>query len=125
MDKHVWSQKLSEIASRLDEEHSDHQFYQSRYGECCEKEKKYLDDDSGTIDFKRLKRKVRNFKLSDGKSILHLVLCSERLDYEAHYILKRLLYDTEWKNVFRNNDLINCALEQTTCSRILCKLEIL
>lgn len=117
--------KLSEIASRLDEEHSDYQFYQSRYGECCEKEKQYLDDDGGTIDFKRLKRKVRNFKSSDGKSILHLVLCSERSDYEAHYILTRLLYDTEWENVFQNNDLINSALEQTRCSRILCILEIL
>lgn len=116
--------KLTEIASNLGEEHSDYQFYQSRYSECCEKEKKYLDDTT-TMDLTSLKRKVWDFKSSDGKSILHLVLCSERSDFEAHCILTRILNDTHWENVFQNNDLLNCALEQTKCSRIVCILEIL
>lgn len=116
---------LSEISSYLGEEHSDYQFYQSRYSECCEKEKKYLYNDTTTMDLISLKRKVWDFKSSDGKSILHLVLCSERSDYEAHCILTRILNDTYWENVFQNNDLLNCALEQTKCSRIVCILEIL
>lgn len=116
---------LTETASRLDEEHSDYQFYQSRYGECCEKEKKYLEDETATMDLKSLKRKVLDFKSSDGKSILHIVLCSERSDYEAHCILTRILNDTNWEQVFQNNDLLNCALEQTRRSRLVCILEIL
>lgn len=117
--------ELTEIASCIDEEHSDYQFYKSRYGECCEKEKIYLDDDTATMDLKTLKRKVWDFKSSDGKSILHLVLCSDRSDYEAHCIITRLFNDTNWDNVFQNNDLLNCALEQTRRSRIVCILEIL
>lgn len=117
--------KLTEIASCFFEEHADYQFYHSRYGECCEKEKGYLDDDRATMDLISLKRKVWNFKSSDKKSILHLVLCSERSDYEAHCILTRLLDDTNWEKVFQNNDLLTCALEQTRCSRIVCILEIL
>lgn len=117
--------KLTEIASCLDKEHLDYQFYQYRYGECCEKEKKYLDDDTATMDLKSLKRKVWEFKSSDGKSILHLVLCSDRSDYEAHCIITRLFNDTNWDNVFQNNDLLNCALEQMRRSRIVCILEIL
>lgn len=116
---------LTKIASCFFEEHADYQFYQSRYGECCEKEKQYLDDDSATRDLISLKRKVWNFKSSNEKSILHLVVCSERSDYEAHCILARLFDDTNWEDVFQNNDLLNCALEQTRCSRIVCILEIL
>lgn len=118
--------ELTEIASCLDEEHSDYQFYQSRYGECCEKEKNiYPDDDTATMDLKSLKSKVWDFKSSDGKSILHLVICSDRSDYEAHCIITRLFNDTNWDNVFQNNDLLNCALEQIRQSRIVCILEIL
>lgn len=117
--------ELTEIASCLEEEHSGYQFYQSRYGECCEKEKKYLDDDTAKIDLESLKKKVWDFRSSDGKSILHLVLCSERSDYEAHCIISRLFNDTDWDNVFQNNDFLNCALEQTRRSRIVCLLEIL
>lgn len=77
------------------------------------------------MDLERLKRKVWDFRSSDGKSILSLVLCSERSDYEAHCIITRLLNDTNWDNLFEYNDLLNGALEQTRRSRIVCILEIL
>lgn len=117
--------ELTEIASCFEEEHSGYHFYKSRYGECCEKEKKFLDDDTAKIGLESLKKKVFDFRSSDGKSILHLVLCSDRSDYAAHCILSRLFHDTNWDNVFQNNDFLNCALEQTRHSRIVCLLEIL
>lgn len=116
---------LSQTAFSFVEEHSDYQFYQSLYGECCGKEKKYYFVSGEDLDLDRLKKIVWKFKTADGKSILHLVLCSNRSDYEAHLVLARMLKDTSEQDTLLINDLLNCVLEQLICSRILCLLELL
>lgn len=116
---------LSQKACSFVEELSDYQFYQTLYGECCEKEKKYYFDSKAELDLGQLKEKVWKFKFADGKSILHLVLSSDRPDYKAHLVLARMLKDTTKQDTLLINDLLNCALEQLTCSRILCMLELL
>lgn len=117
--------QLSQTAFSVVEEHSDYQFYQSLYGECCGKEKNYYFASSADLDLGRLKEIVWKFKTAGGKSILHLVLCSDRSDYEAHLVLARMLKDTSEQDTLLINDLFNCALEQLTCSRILCMLELI
>lgn len=117
--------KLSKTSFNFIEEHSDYQLYQSYFGECCGKEKKYYFDSNADLDLKRLKEIVWNFKTADGKSILHLVLCSDRSDYEAHLVLVRLLKDISEQNALLINDLLNCASEQLGSSRLLCMLELL
>lgn len=106
-------------------EHSDYQFYQCLFGECCGKDRKYCSDSSADFDLVTLKEKVWKFKTADGKSILHIIISSQRSDYEAHLLLEKMLKDTWEQDVLLINDLLKCASEHRICSRILCMLELL
>lgn len=106
-------------------EHSDYQFYQCLFGECCGKDKKYYSDSSADLDLVTIKEKVWNFKTADGKSILHIIISSVRSDYEAHSLLKKMLKDIWEQDVLLINDLLKCASEHRICSRILCMLELI
>lgn len=106
-------------------EHLDYQFYQSLFSECFGKDKKYYSTPSGDLDLITIKHKVWKFKTADGKSILHLVISSDRPDYEAHLVLEKILKDTWEQDVLLINDLLKCASEHQTCSRIVCMLELL
>lgn len=116
---------LSQTAFSFVEEHSDYQFYQSLYGECCRKKKIYFFKSRASLDLGQLKEIVREFKTADGKSILHLVLCSDRSDYEAHIVLEKMLKDISEQDTLLIKDLLNCALEQLGSSRLLCMLELI
>lgn len=105
--------------------HSDYQFYQGLFGECCGTDKKYYSVSSADLDLVTLKDKVWKFKTADGKSILHLVISSDRSDYEAHLVLEKMLKDTWEQDVLLINSLLKCASEHRMCSRILCMLELL
>lgn len=106
-------------------EHSDYQFYQGLFSECFGKDKKYYSTPSVDLDLITIKQKVWKFKTADGKSILHLVISSDRPDYETHLVLEKILRDTWEQDVLLINDLLKCASEHRTCSRILCMIELL
>lgn len=106
-------------------EHSDYQFYQGLFSECFGKDNKYFSASSVDLDLNAIKHKVWKFKTGDGKSIMHLVISSDRPDYETHLVLGKILKDTWEQDVLLINDLLKCASEHRTCSRILCMLELL
>lgn len=125
-----WAKKygrkmLSDTAIHIVKEHFDFQFYQDLCGECCKMDKQYDAVSGAYMDLERLKERVWKFKTTDEKSILHLVISSDRSDYEAHVILEKMLKDTSKQDVLLINDLLKCASEHRICSRILCMLELL
>lgn len=105
-------------------EHSDYLFYQGLFSECFGTDKKYYSISSEDLDLGTLKDKVWKFKTADGKSILHLIISSDRPDNEAHLVLEKMLKDTREQDVLLINDLLKCASEHRMCSRILCMLEL-
>lgn len=129
--------KLSEAADRaldVSEQQTKVLFYQARFGECCEKEPKYFvqfissmnaDNIPDSTNLKNIEAAVWKFGTSEHKSILHITLSSDKVDLEAHRIIKRLLKDALDHNCRINNDILHCALKQTSYSRVLCILEIL
>lgn len=104
----------------------DYLFYQARLGECCETEKKYFARSTiSTTDLENVEQLVWNFKTSSGGSILHIILSSEMPDYEANTILLKLLNDAAKQTILTDTDLLKCAMEQVSYSRISCMLSIL
>lgn len=116
---------LSETALHIVKEHFDFQFYQDLCGECCKMDKHYDAFSGANMDLEQLKERVWTFKTTDIKSILHLVISSDRSDYEAHVILEKMLKDMSEQDVLLIDDLLKCASEHRICSRILCMLELL
>lgn len=104
-------------------------FYQIRFGECCEKDEKYvaqfspLNAENRRLD--ELKQLVLNFRYSEGKSIMCITLSSYKPDQETHHILTKLLNDDVDDNLLKDSNILTCAMEHTNNSRILCILEIL
>lgn len=106
-------------------EHSDYQFYLGLFSEYFVKDEKYYSVSSADLDLVTLKDKVWKFKTANGKSVLHLIISSDRPDYETHLVLEKMLKDTWEQDVLLINDLLKCASEHRLCSRILCMLELL
>lgn len=104
---------------------SDYQFYQALFGECCMQDKKLSVYLTSHMDLHTLKKKVFDFKSSLGQSIQHLILQSNKLDCDAHNTLVKVLKDGADQHVSQENDLLECSLEELSCSRLLCILEIL
>lgn len=131
--------KLSEeadLALDVREQQTKALFYQARFGECCEKEpKSFIPFISSLIadninipdstNLKHIEDAVWKFGTSEHKSILHITLSSDKVDFEAHRIIKRLLKDASDHNFMINNEILHYALKQTSYSRVLCILEIL
>lgn len=107
----------------------DFSFYQMIFGECCEKDEKYVAQFSPTMAEDRrldeLKQLVLNFRYSGGKSIICMTLSSNKPDQETHQILTTLLNDDVDDNLLKDSNLLTYAMEHTGNSRILCILEIL
>lgn len=104
---------------------SDYQFYQALFGECCMKDKTFSVYLTSHMDLHKLKKRVFDFKSSSGQSIQHLILHSNKLDCDAHNTLVKVLKDGADLHVLQENDLLECSLEELSCSRLLCLLEIL
>lgn len=107
------------------DQYKDHQFYQALLGECCKEDKRYSIHLTSHIDLDTLKKKVFDFKTSSGKSIQHLILQSDKLDCDAHNVLAKVLKDAADQHLLQDNDLLECSMEELSCSRLLCILEIL
>lgn len=124
----ILSEAVDKITGDVEEQLNDN-FYQARFGECCEKDKKcfaeLMNGVSENRKLDKLKEIVWDFRCSDRKSILHMTLCSDKPDDQAHRILIKLLTDAADDNLMKDNDLLVSAVEHTKHSRILCILEIL
>lgn len=122
-------QILSQSAStaiRGMNQRSDYLFYQARLGECCKMDKRYFSNFTiSTTGLDNAKQLVWHFKTSKGASILHIILSSEMSDYEANTILLKLLNDATNQNNLKGTDLLKCAMEHVSYSRIACMLSIL
>lgn len=113
-------------AVRVMNQRSDYLFYQARLSECCKTDKRYFANSTiSTTDLDNAEQLVWNFKTSKGGSILHIILSSEMPDYEANTILLKLLNDAAKENNLTDTDLLKCAMEQMSYSRITCMLSIL
>lgn len=105
---------------------SDYLFYQARFGECCNTNKRYFaSSTNSTTGLDNAELLVWNFKTSTGGSILHVILSSDMPDYEANTILLKLLNDGAKRNNLTDTSLLKCAMEQVLYSRIACILSIL
>lgn len=116
---------LLKTAMNLVDQYKDHQFYQALLGECCKEDKRYSVHLTSHIDLDTLKNKVFDFKAPSGKSIKHLILQSDKLDYDAHNILAKVLNDAADQDLLQDNGLLECSMEEMSRSRLLCFLEIL
>lgn len=126
--------KLAESRMYFKEQNIKYIFYQARFGECCENRKtNYSQFMSSVKDVPRRERgnldnfekAVWDFRTTEGRSILHMIVSSDKSDYDAQRILNQLLKDADDHNASIDKDLLNCALEKTNYSRILCIQEIL
>lgn len=116
--------KLAESRIYLKQKHLRYIFYQARFGECCKIDKK-KHSQFMTSKERNLEEAVWNFRTTEGRSILHMIVSSDKSDYDAQRILNQLLKDADDHNASIDKDLLDCALEQTNYSRILCIKEIL
>lgn len=123
----ILAEAADKITDDIEEQLNDN-FYQARFGECCEKDNKcfaeIMNEVSENRNLYKLKQIVWDFRCSDGKSILHMTLSSDKSDDQAHRILTKLLTDVDDK-LLKDSDLLVSAVEHTQHSRILCILEIL
>lgn len=103
----------------------DLQFYLARLGQCCEKDESYITRLPHTWDTSIIINSVCNFRSSDKKTILHILVSSEMSDYDAHRFLCKILHDAPEHSISVDSDLLVMALEHTKCSRLLCILELL
>lgn len=103
----------------------DFQFYLARFGECCEHDENYITCTPSPLDSSTLKRIVCHFRTSEQKTILHLLVSSEKSDYDAHRFLKKILQDIPDLANTVDTNLFQHALIHSKSSRLLCILEIL
>lgn len=103
----------------------DFQFYLARFGECCENDENYITCTPSSLDPSSLKEIVCHFRTSEQKTILHLLVSSEKSDYDAHRFLKKILQDIPDLNNTVDSNLLQHALSHSKSSRLLCILEIL
>lgn len=103
------------------------QFYLARFGECCEKDESYIKHVTFPLNDKNLKAEVCRFRVADAKetNILHLLISSNKPDYDANHFLCKILLDASEQNISVDTHLLNLALTHTKRSRLLCILKII
>lgn len=103
------------------------QFYLARFGECCEKNESYIKHATVPLNDKDLKADVCRFRVSDPKetNILHLLVSSNKPDYDANHFLCKILLDASEQSISVDTHLLNLAFTHTKRSRLLCILKII
>ncbi|XP_061196018.1 uncharacterized protein LOC133204306, partial [Saccostrea echinata] len=73
----------------------EHTFYLARFGDCCADDENFLRNTAQTVfnSTTEIRKSVLQYKNHKGMTVLHIVLTSERPDYEAYLIIKKLLED--------------------------------
>lgn len=102
------------------------QFYLARFGDCCQKDESYIRHATFPLIDEDLKATVYRFRASDSKktNILHLLVSSNKLDYDACCSLRKILLDASEQSIHVDSHLLNLALTHTKRSRLLCTSEI-
>lgn len=119
---------LSKLLWKFVEENKhdeDLQFYLARFGECCEKEESLITRVTLQWNQNELRNLVCRFRLFGDKSILHLIVYSDKSDHDAHRFMTKILQDAPQNSISVDIDLLYIALTHTRCSRLLCILKIL
>lgn len=120
----ILSKKLWDVAKT--NERLDHfQFYLARFGECCGINEIFITCTPSPLDVTNLKEIICHFRTSGKETILHLLVSSEKSDYDAYCFLRTILQDIpELANTVDTN-LLKYALTHSKRSRLLCTLEII
>lgn len=120
----ILSKKLWDAAERNGR--FDHfQFYLARFGECCGNDENFITHTPSTLDVTNLKERICHFRTSEKETILHLVVSSEKSDYDAYCSLRTILQDIPELAIAVDTNLFKNALSHSKCSRLLCTLEII
>lgn len=125
-----WAQKnrLKTLSKKLWENVKENKifyFYLARFGECCEEDDSYISKIDGLPTVENLQTCVFNFRTPEKKNILHLVVSSDKSDYDAHCCLKKIVKESPQDAIYIDTDLLILALNHAGCSRLSCILEIL
>lgn len=120
----ILSKKLWDAAER--NERFDHfQFYLARFGECCGNDENFITCTPFPLDVTNLKERICHFRTSEKETILHLVVSSEKSDYDAYCSLRTILQDIPELATTVDTNLFEYALSHSKRSRLLCTLEII
>lgn len=101
------------------------QFYLARFGECCENDENYITRTSMLLDVNDYRVLVCHYRFSGQRNILHLLISSDKSDYDAHRFMMKILTDSPDEKVAVDLDLLTLALTNVKNSRLLCIIEIL
>ncbi|XP_062570777.1 uncharacterized protein LOC134232814 [Saccostrea cucullata] len=106
----------------------DHTFYLARFGDCCANDENFLRNTAKTVfnSTTEIMNCVFQYKNHKGMTVLHIVLTSERPDYDAYLIIKKLLEDCKSKTLCDSDKqcAVYFAANEVRYSRILCILAL-
>uniref|UniRef100_A0A8W8JBX9 Novel STAND NTPase 3 domain-containing protein n=1 Tax=Magallana gigas TaxID=29159 RepID=A0A8W8JBX9_MAGGI len=86
------------------------QFYLARFGECCKNDENYITRTSMLLDVNDYRVLVCHYRFSGQRNILHLLISSDKSDYDAHRFMMKILTDSPDENVAVDLDLLTLAL---------------
>lgn len=101
------------------------QFYIAMLGECCAVDENYIKCTENSLEISEVRKSVFNFKTTDGRTILHLLLSSDKSDADAYRCLTKLLEDPEKRKLDLDHSLLDTALRQLKYSRLKCLRELI
>lgn len=113
------------VETNTNEEDVHSQFYLARFGECCENDENYITRTSTPLDVNVIRISVCHFRFSGQKNILHLLISSDKSDYDAHRFMMKIINDSPDQSVVADMDLLTLALTNVKSSRLLCIIEII
>lgn len=120
--------KLSKVFMEFAENHQKDallQFYLARFGECCAADENFITKASFPTHIKELQDMVLDFETSAGKTIIHLVLLSDKSDDDACRIITQIIKELRKSSLTPSKSLLNCVLQQKQYSRLQCLMKIL
>lgn len=125
--KYKLKKLVSVLLNLVDENESNGnlQFYIAMLGECCAVDENYIKCALKPPKIGEVRKSVFNFKTTDGETILHLLLSSDKSDADAYRCLTKLLEDPEKRTLVLDHSLLDTALGQLRYSRLKCLREII
>lgn len=112
--------RLSSTVWKLaDNKDKDRYFYLARLGECCAIKESYIKE---AVKIGGGQHSVLTFRSSEGETILHLILSSDRSDNEAYHHLNKILKESNNEFLQLEKPLLESVFKQTKRSRLQCLL---
>lgn len=110
--------------ANTNESNANLQFYIAMLGECCAIDENYIKCIKSPLEISEVRKSVFNFRTTDGRTILHLLLSSDESDAYVYRCLTKLLEDPERRTLVLDLSLLDTALRQLKYSRLKCLREI-